>query len=252
MRREGGFTLLEVIIAMLLVSAVVLMIFVSHSMVVDVWKKNHAEAAVFRLEVVGDRLLREDWKQMAPYSFSTQRGTYPILFGSPTRLGYVTTHRLGARRESGGGLFFTLLLLEPEGKGVGLYCYKTDIPEHRLAELFRLYAADAPSPAIRAIEAELLNEAILLKECDAAVFSFDDKEGVAVGYGRTGEIPEQALLPLDRWQGKEPPRRVRIDLRRGEELSWVEQTLPREHFQPRVATAAIPARVQEQDNAEQQ
>lgn len=252
MRREGGFTLLEVIIAMLLVSAVVAMIFVSHSTVVQVWKKNHAEAAVFRLEVVGDRLLREDWKNMVPYTFSTQRGSYPFLFGTPTRLGYVTTHRLGARRESGGGLFFTLLLLEPEGKGMGLYCYKTDIPEHRLAELFRLYAIGAQDQAVRAIEAELLGEAILLKECDAAVFSFDDKEGVAVRYATPGELPGREPLPLETWQGGEPPRRVRIDMRRGEELLWLEQTLPREHFQARVATAAVPERVRAEEEDAQE
>jgi prepilin-type N-terminal cleavage/methylation domain-containing protein len=115
MRREGGFTLLEVIIAMLLVSVVVVMIFVSHSTVVQVWKKNHAEAEVFRLEVVGDRLLREDWKNIVPYSFSTQRGTYPLLFGTPTRLGYVTTHRLGARRESGGDSSSPSCCLNPRG-----------------------------------------------------------------------------------------------------------------------------------------
>jgi prepilin-type N-terminal cleavage/methylation domain-containing protein len=246
---ERGFTLLEVIIAMVVVGAVVLMIFVSHSTVVQVWKKNHAEAAVFRLEVVGDRLLREDWKHMVPYAFSTQRGTYPLLHGSPTRLGYVTTHGLGARRESGGGLFFTLLLLEPEGEGMGLYCYKTDIPEHRLTELFRLYAAGAQDPAVRSIEAEILDEAILLKEFDAAAFSFDVKEGSAAHYNASEEASEPMLLPLERWQGKEPPRRVRVDMRRGRVFAWVEETLPRENFQPRVAEVAVPERVKEQDDA---
>jgi hypothetical protein len=135
---------------------------------------------------------------------------------------------------------------------MSLYCYKTDIPEHRLSELFRLYAVGAQDQAIQAIEGELLREAILLKECDAAVFSFDNKEGVPVRYGTPGELPGPALLPLDTWKGTEPPRRVRIDMRRGEELLWLEQALPREHFQPRVATAVVPERVRAEEEDAQE
>lgn len=243
--RERGFTLLEVIISLVVVSAVVLMIYVSHSTVVQVWKKNHAEASVFRLEIVGDRLLREDWKNMVPYGFFTQRGTYPFLHGSPTRLGYVTTHRLGARRVSGGGLFFTLLLLEPQGKGMGLYCYKTDVPEHRLTELLRLYASGTQDPAIRAIEAEILGEAILIKECDAAVFSYDVKDGEALRHEPVREVREPEPLPLDHWRTKRPPRRVRLDMRRGEDLVWVQATTSGERLLARMADSAIPKRVQE-------
>ena len=57
------------------------------------------------------------------------------------------------------------------------------------------------------------------------------------------------LLPLDRWQGKEPPRRVRLDMRRGKTFAWIEETLPREGF---VTRTAPPERVKEaEDEAEE-
>lgn len=241
--REGGFTLLEVIISMLLVGAVVLLIFVSHSMIVRVWQDNQAEASVLRLEVVGDRLLRKDWEQMVPYTFSTQRGTYPFLHGTPTRFCYVTTHRLGAKRQSGGGLFFTVLMLEPLEGGMGLYCYKTDIPEAGLAELLRLYAAGTTDPGI---EADLLDKAVLLKECDAAVFSYD--RGNGAGKGDAGADNTPAPLPLEVWTAGKPPARVRLDVRRGEDFAWVEAVRPRELRTEAAARAAERNKAAERDH----
>lgn len=215
---------MEMIISMLIISAIVLMIYTSYSMVVRTWKKNHAQSAEFRLEIVGDRLLHEDWRNIVPYTYGTERGAYSFLYGKEDRLSYVTTHRLGARRRIGGGLFFTLLLIAPAEEGMSLYCYKTDIPEPDLMQLVRLYQSGDNDPQIARLEAALLENAVLLKSVDEAMFSFDTKSANETATNATDEEAddELSLLSMDAWHAADMPKRIRISLRRGEVLTWLE------------------------------
>lgn len=226
-RQASGFTLLEMIISMLIVSAIVLMIYTSFSTVVRTWKKNQAQAAEFRLETIGDRLLQHDWRNLVPYTFSTERGTYKFLYGSHDRLAYVTTHRLGSLRKSGGGLHFTLLLLVEDARAIRLLCYKTDAPEHDLMDLVRLYQSGNNDPEIEDLEAEFMDKALLLKTMDEAEFSFDTKSANEAASNATDDlideiVEELELLPLEKWQGLLMPKRIRLSLRRGDAFDWLE------------------------------
>lgn len=205
---ERGFTLLEMIISMLIVGAIVLMVYSSYSTVVRTWERHQEQIAELRLEMVGDRLLTEDWEQMGSYAFSVQGESYRFLHGSPTRMAYVTRHGLGGVRNIDGRLFFTLLMIEPQDKGVGLYCYKTDVPELELFELVRLYQTEGEGFRAIALEAGLQERAILLKEVEDAFFSYD------FALARSGdfddEVGELRPLPLSEWKDSKPPRRIRL------------------------------------------
>lgn len=231
MSTERGFTLLEMIVSMLIVSGIVLAVYTAYSTVVRTWEASQEQAAQFRLDAIGTRLLAEDWKSLVAYTFSTERGTYPFFFGSADRLAYVTTHGLGAHRAVRGGLFFTMLFIAPTENGVGLFCYKTDLPEVELSDLVRLYQAGGQDAAVRGLEHFLLDRARLLKDVDEAAFSFDAVAGNETALPiEESVLPPQDLdlLPRQEWSGQELPRRVRLSLRRGEEFGFIEVTRPEE------------------------
>lgn len=229
MKGARGFTLLEMIVSMLIVSGIVLTVYTAYSTVVRTWNASQEQAALFRLGAVGTRLLAEDWKSLTTYTFSTERGTYPFFFGSENRLAYVTTHGLGAHRVARGGLFFTLLFIEPIEGGQGLFCYKTDVPETDFTELVRLYQSGGQDAAVASIERDLLDKARLLKEFDEAAFSFDTEAGNETAAPERESVLEQNdldLLPRADWSGPELPRRVRFSLRRSEDFGFIEVTRP--------------------------
>lgn len=228
MNQARGFTLLEMIISMLIISAIVLMIYTSYSLVVRTWNKNQEQTADFRLEVIGDRLLVEDWKHIVPYTYGTERGEYAFLTGSPTHLAYATTHRLGGQQGLGGGIYFTLLLLKPAEGGVNLYCYKVDWPDQDLMHLVQLYQSGGKDPQIGPLETEFMDQSLVLKKVDEAVFSFDIKSANQTQSLTLVEESGQELeiLPLDTWQGLDAPGRIRLSWRVGDWLTWVEGQLP--------------------------
>lgn len=213
---EKGFTLLEMIISMLIVSAVVLMVYSSYSMVVRTWDRQQEQIAEARLEMVADRLLTRDWEQMNGYAFSVQGRRLDFLYGSPTRLAYMTRHGLGGVRSIDGRLFFTLLLIEPRDEGVGVYCYKTDVPGLDLFELVSLYRTEGEGLRAAPIEADLLQEAVLLKEADDAFFSYDFARARPEEFedDETRPVP----LPVEQWRDAKPPRRIRLMTRHDEDV----------------------------------
>ncbi len=215
--KAAGFTLLEMVISMLIVSAIVLLIYSSYSTVVRTWERNQELADDFRLEALGDRLLVQDWKQMQAYGYTTGKGAFHFLFGSPTRLAYATRHGLGGRRSIDGRLFFSLLMIEPRDEGVGVYCYKADIPELEMIDLVSAYLTSGETGAA-ALEGRFLEKAILLKEADEAEFSFDSGTHRQLADGTDENSTDE--LPFSEWRGAKLPARVRLSLWRNE-TAWV-------------------------------
>ena len=208
---DRGFTLLELVISMLIVSGIVLLIYSSYSTVVRTWERNQAQIADIRFEAIGDRLVVNDWRQMTAFDFVNTKGSFHFLFGSPTRFAYATKHGLGGRRSIDGRLFFALLMIEPLGEGVGVYSYKTDVPELELADLVASYLASDGSVSL---EEGFLRDAILLKEADEAEFSYDSKNDTE-SEGE-GETEAEGELRFSEWRKQALPERVRLTLWRNE------------------------------------
>ena len=89
MKGTHGFTLLEMIVSMVIVSVIVLAVYTAYSTVTRTWSASQEQTARFRLEAVSTRLLVEDWKALRSYTFSTERGVYPFLFRNADQLAYV-------------------------------------------------------------------------------------------------------------------------------------------------------------------
>lgn len=229
MKKECGFTLLEMMVAMLIVSGIVLAVYTAYSTVVRTWETSQEQSAWFRLEAVTARLLGEDWKALVPYGFTDARGAHDFFVGRSDRLAYVTSHGLGARRSVRGGLFFTLLLLEPLDQGLGLFCYKTDVPDLDLSTLVRLYHAGGQDAAVRTLELSLLEKSRLLKTVDTAAFSFDSVAGNATVWAEedaANTLRELELLAQARWTSPELPRRLRLSWQQDEDVEFLEITRP--------------------------
>ena len=128
---EAGFTLLEMIISLTILSLVVLTVYVAFSLGVDVWqgmeenRKTPAERKALAL-----RLLHKDFSGLRPYTWNNEKGTSLFFAGGPQCVFYVTTNGLGATHRSGKALFFTCLYVHStaQEEGRSLYVYKNGVP----------------------------------------------------------------------------------------------------------------------------
>ena len=116
-QNSEGFTLLEMVISMTILSMVVLMIYFSFSVGVDLWrKKQESDNPLQRLELAL-RLLSKDLESVVDYTCQWEKGTTYFFAGSQSCLFYVTRNGLGAVAREDKALFFTCLYLKsgPDG-----------------------------------------------------------------------------------------------------------------------------------------
>ncbi len=133
LRRSGknsGFTLLELVIALTIISLVVLVLYQAFSMGVRVWdsEDQRSDSAV-RLEATL-RLVQDDLSRTIPYDMTRDDGTLQLFAGGPGSLYYVTTSGTGAFAGAGAGLFFSLVFVDEcrEGDSDCLFIFKSPRP----------------------------------------------------------------------------------------------------------------------------
>ncbi len=136
---DSGFTLLEMIISLTILSLVVLTVYIAFSLGVDVWKGMEKEKSAAERKAITLRMLQEDWARIRPYTWNSEKGDVMFFAGGPKSVFYVTTHGLGAKNRSGKSLFFTCLYVHsaPEGEGSSLYVYKSGLPGPEILEAVR-------------------------------------------------------------------------------------------------------------------
>ena len=136
-RGKAGFTLLEMIISLTILSLVVLTIYVAFSLGVDVWRDMEEKRKTpAERKAIAIRLLHEDFDGLRPYTWNSEKGTYLFFAGGPQCVFYVTTNGLGAANRSGKALFFTCLYVHSAAQddGPALYVYKSGVPVPGLLE----------------------------------------------------------------------------------------------------------------------
>lgn len=177
MRRSQGFTLLEVILAVTIMSLVVLTLHMAFSQASRAWRKQDLQTdTAKRLAIVSDMLGRE-FESIRPYNFQWEKGSNFFFATSTNALFYVTKQGFGSERRREAGLYFACLYLAPrdlmadpdeevppeEIDAQALYLCKTDRPTPWMLEEFhRFLSMDSESKASYTPDLEVRDRSVFL------------------------------------------------------------------------------------------
>ncbi|WP_287043369.1 prepilin-type N-terminal cleavage/methylation domain-containing protein [Desulfonatronospira sp. MSAO_Bac3] len=128
--KSSGFTLLEVVISMTIISMLVLVLYQAFSMGVRIWEDRHGrQDETLRLEAA-TRLLRADLTRAVPYNIFWEEGEALLFAGGPGAMFYVTSNGTGSISGAGEGLYFACLYVDvcPEKQEKCLYLSKSSRP----------------------------------------------------------------------------------------------------------------------------
>ncbi len=133
---SSGFTLLELVISMTIVSMVVVVLYFAFSTGSRVWDRDlEQEDEQSRLEAVL-RLINNDMSRMVPYDMNHEGKVLSLPAGGSSSFFYVTGNGTGSMAGTGAGLYFSVLFVdECEGDTEQcLYLYKSPRPEEKLVD----------------------------------------------------------------------------------------------------------------------
>ena len=150
MNRQEGFTLLEVVLAITIMSMIVATLYMALSQASRTWESQDRETdEAKRLAIVTD-LLSLEFESLRPYNFLHEKGGGNFYAVSPSAMFYATTQGFGAQRRARGRLYFACLFLaapdsvppeilpwdedEERSEGLALFLCKSDRPAPWLLE----------------------------------------------------------------------------------------------------------------------
>lgn len=220
---DSGFTLLELIVAMSIVSMLVLVLYYAFSIGVQTWSRGQdASSDVLRAEAA-IRLLEEDLDRIVPYDMHWEKGQIQLFAGGPHSLFYVTENGHGASSRSGSSLFFTMLYLEDceQGQAQCLYLNKVPVPSQGfIQEVDRFRAMGEMQREHFLPREEAVQDRILVwGGLNQALFSYSANEYTPFA-GREKEAPEDferrqdERLQETHWLQEELPRQVKFSFER--------------------------------------
>jgi prepilin-type N-terminal cleavage/methylation domain-containing protein len=127
---NSGFTLLELIISMTIISMIVLVLYFAFSIGARSWEGDDSHSGhEVRLEATL-RLVEDDLQNAVPYNMNWETKEMALFTGGPRSVFYVTGNGTGAFSGAGAGLFFSILYINscPETTDDCLYLYKSPRP----------------------------------------------------------------------------------------------------------------------------
>ncbi len=132
----AGFTLIEMIIAMVILALVVTVLYLAFSTAGRIWSKQQVKGGRGKHEAALIRLLHDDLQNLVPYSFSWEKGEGFFFALGPRTIFYATTSGYGARQRQAEGLYFACCYLKKseEHEGLSLYLAKELGPKKFLVE----------------------------------------------------------------------------------------------------------------------
>lgn len=222
--RASGFTLLELIIALSMVSLLVLVLHQAFSIGVRVWEgRQEASEDILRQEAAL-RLLQEDLESIQPYTMQWEKGELRLFAGGPRSLFYVTENGHGASSRAGSGLFFTLLYLQEcaQNRQDCLYLSKIPVPSPEYVQEVDRFRSLGETERERFAPGDFLaEESILLQEgLSQARFSYSQQESIPFGGLEEDQTPEdlqqrqEGGLQEEHWVKEELPAQIMISLER--------------------------------------
>lgn len=213
-----GFTLLELIVALSMVSMVVLILYYALSMGISAWESSHErqQQAQDRLALLN--LLHKDLQRIVPYSLLMQEGELLLFAGGPSSMFYVTKNSHGSAGGARAGLYFALLHLETcsSGQGDCLYLSKESVPSPEFVrELQRFQGLGESRREGFRPRQDILQASTLIQEgLSQAEFSYSAKDYIPFAglQGQAGQKQGEQLklLPEQHWLRRELPARIRL------------------------------------------
>ncbi len=214
-----GFTLLELIISMTIVSMLVLVLYYAFSVGIRAWEpRDEPGEQSMRLEAAV-RLVEEDFRQVVSYSMFWEKGEILLFAGSPNSVFYVTKNGLGATSGAKAGLFFASLWLEncPDSDRECLFLAKQPYPARHFIEEVEIFKERNEFQRKNHVPTALLSQdkILVLEGIEEAAFSFSSRPYIPFG-GTQDEMFEKSRLEeswvmQDNWVEKELPRQIKFD-----------------------------------------
>ncbi|MBN2333127.1 MAG: prepilin-type N-terminal cleavage/methylation domain-containing protein [Deltaproteobacteria bacterium] len=208
---KKGFTLIEVVLSLTIMAMVIMVLYQAFAVATRVWSRQQVKGEGVAREQMVNRLFRDDFGQLVPYTVNWSKGQGFFFAGGPRTVLYVTTNGFAAQQRQEEELYFCCCYLESEQDGsLSLHLYKSPYPETLLLET--LDELNQRSPEQRAgfrPPRELREQSLLLVDgLQQAAFSYD-KEQLVSDFAAQGAGDE--LLPADfsladrSWSEARPP-----------------------------------------------
>jgi len=235
---RSGFTLLELIISLTIITMVVLVIYAAFAMGVRVWERQGQDTEEVRREEIMLRMLHDDFAAMAAYSTRLDGVDLSFLSGGGQTVFYATRNGFGAGRRGDKALFFACLFVHQElaGDGYSLYLLKYPEPNIRLLEALRDFMTAGEPARERYVPADdLRQEAVRIAGgFEQAGFTFS-----SIAYDPLAGQPEDApaeqmitqdegRLELEQWAEQGVPSQVQFS------YAWPDQDLVHVYLVPNV------------------
>ena len=221
---NSGFTLLELIVSMTIISMVVLVLYFAFSIGARSWDNDglHGEEEI-RLEAAL-RLMEDDLQNVVPFDMNWERGTLSIFAGGPRSVFYVTGNGTGAFSGAGAGLFFSILYIDvcPETAEDCLFLYKSSRPSPEFVRAVDDFKGAAEfqqeyfSPGMEIAEKSIL----ILKDLGETNISYSGEQFTPFA-GTDHEGPQtrmfgNGVLSEEFWTSDELPGQIRFAFSVGE------------------------------------
>lgn len=215
--RPAGFTLLELIISMTIISMVVLVIYSAFAMGSRVWERQGRDTELQRREEVLLRLLLDDVAGLVPYTTLWEGRETFFMAGGPGTLFYVTRNGFGSRRRGDAALFFGCLYLDEDDQGdLGVYLLKMPEPDPDLLRALRGFAALGEGARERyTLPDTLARDAVrILSGLGEAAFSYAAESFLPFhgppedALDPASTLRDEDVLELDEWTEPRLPGRI--------------------------------------------
>ena len=226
--RSKGFTLLELLLSLSIISLVLLVLYQAFSVGFRVWERDQElSGEMFRLEAVL-KLLEEDMLQAVPYNMNWKEGGIQLFAGGPKSVYYVTGNGTGAISGPDAGLFFCALYSDscPDGQGECLYLHKSPRPAPEFVEAVNEFRGTPTPRGHYDAGAHLRDEGIVILE-NAADINFSYIAEEFVPFAGMQEIKDHAPIYEKDFQHEEEwilnqlPGQIRVSFVLDEEEYFV-------------------------------
>jgi prepilin-type N-terminal cleavage/methylation domain-containing protein len=217
-RGDWGFTLLELIISLTILSMVVMIIYYAFSMGVRVWsQQEEQDAQVDRREVLA-RLIEEDFSKCRAYTVNWEKGQTFLFAGGERTVFYVTRNGLGATSRSSYGLYFSCLYVQRDENGTSnIYLYKSPLPKERFIEETSAFQTMGEMEREGFVpDSRIRDKArLVFKNIEQPLFSYADKEftpfsGSTDAFQEVSSGDSSSRLPKEQWMKKQLPQQVQF------------------------------------------